>query len=168
MNTQRGRIKGMDFNGIIDRYSDLVYKIAFLYTGTASDSDDIFQETFLKLASRKGEFKDEEHLKAWLIRVTVNFCKMHHRSAYSRHKAELDENIPVQASDDALVRQAVTGAVMKLPEKYRVPVLLFYYYGYSCEETARLMKITNASVRTRLKRARELLKTELEEVWNDE
>lgn len=93
---------------------------------------------------------------------------MHHRSAYSRHKAELDENIPVQASGDALVRQAVTGAVMKLPEKYRVPVLLFYYYGYSCEETARLMKITNASVRTRLKRARELLKTELEEVWNDE
>lgn len=46
MNTQRGRIKEMDFNGIIDRYSDLVYKIAFLYTGTASDSDDIFQELF--------------------------------------------------------------------------------------------------------------------------
>ena len=137
-------------------------------TGTASDSDDIFQETFLKLLSHKGEFRDDEHIKAWLIRVTVNFCKMHHRSAYSRYKAELDENIPANTADDAIVRQSVTGAVMKLTEKYRVPVLLFYYYGYSCEEIGKILKISHAAVRTRLKRARNSLKTELEEVWSNE
>lgn len=93
---------------------------------------------------------------------------MHHRSAYSRYKAELDENIPANTADDALVRQSVTGAVMKLPEKYRVPVLLFYYYGYSCEEIGKILKISHAAVRTRLKRARNSLKTELEEVWSNE
>ena len=56
----------------------------------------------------------------------------------------------------------------KLPEKYRVPVLLFYYYGYSCEEIGKILKISHAAVRTRLKRARNSLKTELEEVWSNE
>ena len=156
-----------NFEETVDKYGDLVYKTAFLYSGTVSDSEDIFQETFLKLSSHKRDFKDEEHLKAWLIRVTVNYCKMLHRSAYSRYKAELDENIPLE-SDDSLEKRTVTEAVMKLPESYRLPVLLYYYFGYSCDETAKLLKISEPAVRTRLKRARNALRKELEEVWQDE
>lgn len=156
-----------NFEETIDKYGDMVYKTAFLYSGTASDSEDIFQETFLKLSSHKREFKDEEHLKAWLIRVTVNFCKMLHRSAYSRYKAELDENIPSK-NDDMLIKRTVTEAVMKLSESCRLPVLLYYYYGYSCKEISKLLKISEPAVRTRLRRARAALKNELEEVWQDE
>ena len=156
-----------NFEETVKKYGDLVYKTAFLYSGTVSDSEDIFQETFLKLAKHNREFKDEDHLKAWLIRVTVNFCKMLHRSAYSRNKAELDDSIPAE-NNDILEKRTVTEAVMKLPENYRLPVLLYYYYGYSCNEIAKILRITEPAVRTRLKRARNFLKKELEEVWQDE
>ncbi|MCI7768587.1 MAG: sigma-70 family RNA polymerase sigma factor [Oscillospiraceae bacterium] len=156
-----------NFEEAVDKYGDLVYKTAYLYSGTESDSEDIFQETFLKLAKQKKEFKDEEHLKAWLIRVTVNFCKMLCRSAYFRHKTELDEAILTEKGLSNEKRE-VTEAVMKLPENYRLTVLLYYYYGYSCKETSKLLKISEPAVRTRLKRARNMLKTELEEVWQDE
>lgn len=156
-----------DFESAVDKYGDIVYKTAFVRCGSVSDAEDVFQETFFKLSVHKKDFKDEEHLKAWLIRVAINECKMIKRSADNRLRGELDENT-AEKSGDFSFGNPVADAVMSLPEKYRLAVLYYYYYGFSCDEAARLLKINGAAVRTRLKRAREKLKEILQEEWNDE
>lgn len=156
-----------DFEKAVDSYGNIVYKTAFVRCGSVSDTEDVFQETFFRLSVRKKEFKDEQHLKAWLIRVAVNECKMIKRSAANRLCGELDENTP-EGSTDFSYGDPVTDAVMSLPEKYRLAVLYYYYYGFSCREAAKLMNIGEPAVRTRLKRAREKLKEILKEEWNDE
>ncbi|MDD7429561.1 MAG: RNA polymerase sigma factor, partial [Oscillospiraceae bacterium] len=129
--------------------------------------EDVFQETFFKLSVHKKGFRDEEHLKAWLIRVAINECKMIKRSEANRLREELDDN-SADNSADFTYGNPVADAVMSLPEKYRLAVLYYYYYGFSCDEAAKLMKISEPAVRTRLKRAREKLKEILREEWNDE
>ena len=156
-----------DFESAVDTYGDIVYKTAFVRCGSISDAEDVFQETFFKLSVNKKEFKDEEHLKAWLIRVAINECKMLKRSADNRLRGDLDENTSADSVDFSY-GSPVADAVMSLPEKYRLAVLYYYYYGFSCDETSKLLKISEPAVRTRLKRAREKLKEILREEWNDE
>ena len=156
-----------DFESAVDTYGDIVYKTALVRCGSVSDAEDVFQETFFKLSVHKKGFRDEEHLKAWLIRVAINECKMIKRSAANRLREELDDNSADNSADFAY-GNPVADAVMSLPEKYRLAVLYYYYYGFSCDEAAKLMKISEPAVRTRLKRAREKLKEILREEWNDE
>lgn len=156
-----------DFESAVDRYGDIVYKTAFVRCGSISDAEDVFQETFFKLSVHKKGFRDEQHLKAWLIRVAINECKMIKRSADNRLRSDLDENTSAD-SVDLSYGSSVADAVMSLPEKYRLAVLYYYYYGFSCDEAAKLMKISEPALRTRLKRAREKLKEILREEWNDE
>lgn len=157
----------LDFEKSVDTYGDIVYKTALVRCGSVSDAEDVFQETFFKLSIHKKGFRDEEHLKAWLIRVAINECKMIKRSAANRLREELDDNSADNSADFAY-GNPVADAVMSLPENYRLAVLYYYYYGFSCDAAAKLMKISEPAVRTRLKRAREKLKEILREEWNDE
>lgn len=156
-----------DFEKAVDSYGDIIYKTAFVRSGSVSNAEDVFQETFFKLSVYKKEFKDEEHLKAWLIRVAINECKMIKHSEANRLREELDDNA-AEKNVDFSYENPVADAVMSLPEKYRLAVLYYYYYGFSCVEAARLLKISEPALRTRLKRAREKLKEILQEEWNDE
>lgn len=157
-----------DYERTVLAYKDMVYRIAFVQCPCRQDAEDVFQEVFFKLYGSGADFRDEEHLKAWLIRVTLNCCKLIRRSAWFRKRTELTEDIAETGySEETETAEAVIAAVKALPEKYRPVVEMYYYEEMSCSEIGAALKMNEATVRTRLKRAREKLKKELEVFENE-
>ncbi len=157
-----------DYEETVLRYKDMVYRIAFARCTCRQDAEDVFQDVFLNLYRYRGEFDSDEHLRSWLIRVTLNCCKLLRRSAWFRKRTELTENIAAEAyGTESDTAEAVIAAVRSLPEKYLYVVEMYYFEEMSCAEIAAALKLNEATVRTRLKRGRERLKKELE-VFNHE
>lgn len=148
---------------IIEKYGDLVYRIAFNQTKRKEEADDVFQEVFLRLIKNIHKLKDEEHVKAWLIRTTINCSKDTFLNAFRRHTQELDMEV---AWEDKQTSE-VYYAVLELPLKYRRVVHLFYYEGYSLNEISSILQMNENTVKTQLSRAREMLKKKLEGEMND-
>ena len=142
-------------------WGSTVYRLALNQTQSPHDADDVCQDVFLRLLKDATVFKDDEHLKAWLLCVTINCCRDLHRSAWKR-RAELTDAIPDATDEDPCGDSAVRAlrdsdlgrALGRLPGKMRLIVHLYYYEGYSTEEIARLVHCAPATVRTRLRRAR--------------
>ena len=156
------QLKLMDFatpEAAFEKYADEVYRLAFVRTGSRSDSDDILQEVFLRYMRAWDKMQSEEHVKATLIRITVNCSIGLLTSAWFKKTVPLDENIPTA---DEYGEGNVLGEVLKLPLKYRTVIHLYYYMGYSVEEIAELTKTNPSTVKTRLSRARGRLKKTLE------
>jgi RNA polymerase sigma-70 factor (ECF subfamily) len=143
----------------VENYRATVFRIAYGYTGNFEDSEDISQDVFLKLYESGKTFKDEEHKKAWLIRVAVNASKSLLRTAWKKRSRRGETPIPEDKPyyDDVADRE-LFDCVARLPEKYRTVVYLHYYEDYPTAEVARLMGISQSAVTTRLSRAREELK----------
>jgi RNA polymerase sigma-70 factor (ECF subfamily) len=144
----------------IDRYADTVRKICFVHLKNYSDTEDVFQEVFMKLILRDHDFESEEHEKAWLIRVTVNACKDVLKSIFHRKTSSIDEIIDEPSYRDADTHE-VLDVVLRLPENYRVVVYLHYYEGYSAPEIADILKKKENTIYTWLARAREQLRVGL-------
>lgn len=142
---------------VFDTYADMVYRLAFARTGSRYDADDILQTVFMKLVKSEVVFRDREHVKAWLIKVTVNTSKNLLTSAWMRLTEPLGDDLAVEMAE----KSEVYYAVMALPAKYRTAIHLYYYEGYSSKEIAGLLGMKEATVRTRLRRATEKLKTQL-------
>ena len=153
------------FTCLARRYIDTVYRVAQNYIKSPSDADDITQNVFLKLLQEKKPFAGDDHVKHWLIRVTVNECKNLVRSRWWR--AESIEEYAGQLVFDNQAQSDLFHMVMALPRKYRLPIYLHYYEGYSTQEIGQLLKLPKNTVCTQLKRGRELLKESLQEVEND-
>ena len=141
------------------KYADTVYRLAFVRTGSRNDSDDILQEVFLRYMKVWGKMESEEHVKATLIRITVNCSNSWLSSAWFKKTDPLDENIAATEDNSA---QSALSEVLKLPVKYRTVIHLHYYMGYSVAEIAELTKTNPSTVKTRLARARGQLKKTLE------
>lgn len=137
------------------KYSDMVYRIAYTMTNRKSDAEDIYQEVFLKLYEKNIVFENEEHEKAWLIRVTINCCKMLKRKSFFKREVKLDENIDYPSNEE---RYEVLEYVKKLPIKYNTVIYLFYYEGYQINEIARILDTSEGTVKSQLSRARKMLK----------
>lgn len=150
------------FTCLAQRYIDTVYRVALNYLKSPSDADDITQNAFLKLLQEKKPFDSDEHVKHWLIRVTVNECKNLVRSRWWR--AESIEEYAGQLAFDNQTQSDLFHMVMALPRKYRLPIYLHYYEGYSTQEIGQMLKLPKNTVCTQLKRGRELLKESLQEV----
>ena len=151
-----------EFTRAVERYGDMLYRIAFSYCKNRADADDLVQNAFIKYLRGKKPFASEEHLRNWLIRVTVNECKQHFRLFRRRPENLADyENTLVFESDDY---GDLFEAIMALNKKYREVIILYYYEGYSIAETAALLGLPSATVGTRLRRAREALNKQLTEV----
>lgn len=150
------------FTCLAQRYIDTVYRVALNYLKSPSDADDITQNAFLKLLQEKKPFDSDEHVKHWLIRVTVNECKNLVRSRWWR--AESMEEYAGQLAFDNQTQSDLFHMVMALPRKYRLPIYLHYYEGYSTQEIGQMLKLPKNTVCTQLKRGRELLKESLQEV----
>lgn len=142
----------------VDKYADTVYKVALSQLKNPEDAQDIFQDVFVKLVRSEKIIKDEEHLKAWLIRVTINACKDFFKNRYNMYKQELVVDIPVEAETPGDVYYAV----QKLDVKYRTIIHLFYYEQYSIREISELLDINESTVKTRLARGREKIKNQME------
>lgn len=146
---------------IIDENGRLLIHIAFHYTGSMPDAEDIAQEAFIRLFSKKKPaLDDREAVRAWLIRVTINLCRDLHRSAWQRKTEALTEAAAVAYSP---TEDSTLGLVLALPEKYRVVIYLHYYEGYPFQEIARLLKTKEKTVHTWHARAKKLLKEKLME-----
>jgi RNA polymerase sigma-70 factor (ECF subfamily) len=123
-----------------------------------SDAFEISQDTFVNFYTYDGVFKSNEHIKAWLIRVAINNCKNHLRSKKNVSALPIPADMP---SDDKYEIDEIISEVIKLPEKYRVPIHLFYYEEYNVCEIAVILGLPEATVKTRLKRGREKLRKNL-------
>lgn len=155
-----------EFTRAAERYAGLIYRVAFGYLRSSHDAEDVSQNVLIKLYRRAGSFNNsDDHLKYWLVRVTVNECKKALKSPRYR-EAPLDELAETAVFDEP--RQGeLFQTVMAMERKYRAVLLLYYYADYSTAEIARILAVPAATVRTRLARAREQLRhilTEQEEI----
>ena len=153
------------FTDLAKKYIDTVFRVALSYTKSPADAEDITQDVFLALFREKREFESDDHVRYWLIRVTVNECRKWFRSA-KRIVGSFEEyasTVPFESQRHS----DLFYAVMDLPMKYRIPILLYYYEGYATDEIAAIMKIPKGTVCTNLKRGREMLKKTLEEDEQD-
>lgn len=150
-----------EFTSAAERYLDMVYRIALNWFRNVPDAEDAAQEVMLRLWRAETDFADENHLRYWLTRVTLNVCKDLSRSPWHRHTVSLEAVQEPMFSDPA--KGELFQEVMALPGKYRVPLYLYYYEGYSVAEVGELLKLNPSTIQTRLARARAKLKTQLEE-----
>lgn len=145
---------------LIEEYANMVFQLALAKTKNTQLAEDIFQDVFLKIIGKKRVFKSKEHERAWILRVTLNSCKDLWKSAWMRRTVPLEEYKASKKDTDG--NEWVYEIVMELPEKYRLPIHLFYYEEFSVEEIGKILKLNKNTVATRLKRAREILKGKLE------
>ena len=152
----------------VERYANVVFRVAYSYCKNQSDAEDIVQNTFLKLLQGNYEFCDEEHLRRWLIRVAINEAKNMRVSFWKRKVVPIsfceERGVTFETSGQSLLFEAVR----ELAEKYRVVIHLYYYEGYAIKEIADILGIKETTVQTQLMRAREKLKARLGEAWKDE
>lgn len=142
---------------VLSRYADMVYRLDFARTKSRYDADDILQEVFLRYIRSAPDFQEEEHCRAWLIRTTVNCSKTLLMSAWFRKTVPLDDTLVAEMRETG----EVYDAVLRLPKAYRTVVHLYYYEGYSVAEIGGLLGCKEATVKTRLHRARNLLRDTL-------
>lgn len=139
-----------------EKYSDMVYRLAVARVKNKYDADDILQEVFLRFIKYKDKVENEEHLKALLIRITINCSKSLLTSGWFKRTEPLSESLSVRDEySDTL------DAVLRLPKKYRTVIHLHYYMGYSVEEIAKILKSKPSTVKSQLHRARQKLKIDL-------
>lgn len=138
---------------VIAYYSDMVYRLALARTGTKHDADDIFQEVFIRYVKRKPTFADEEHRKAWLLKVTVNCSNNFFTSPWRKNTQQLSENLTWEADSNIDLQKEL----QKLPQKYREVIHLFYYEDLSTKQIADILGKKESTIRMRLFRARALL-----------
>lgn len=155
------------FSSAARQYQDMVYRIALHALGSPQDAEDAVQEVFLRLYTEKKPFAGPEHLRRWLIRVTVNVCRDALKSPWRRRRVFLD-TLPETPVFDRPEQGALYREVMALPEKYRTVLYLFYYEELTVKEIGEILDLRTTAVTTRLHRARAKLKEQLTEVWQDE
>jgi RNA polymerase sigma-70 factor (ECF subfamily) len=143
---------------LFHKYHNDVYRLAVSYTQSIQEAEDVCQEVFLKLVEQKQLQPGKE--KAWLMQVTVNQCRSLLRSNWWKKTVPLEDTL----TDTPFHGNDILKVVLALPPKYRVVVYLHYYEGYSTREISKLLKISQTAVTTRLARARDTLKVQLEEV----
>ena len=138
----------------VEKYKNAVFRAAYSYTRNYADSEDITQETFLKLLKSEKHFDSEENVKAWLLRVAINLSKDYLKSSWLIKRTELEENIALKKEKELSLDEAMA----KLTPIIRTAVYLHYYMGYSVKETAKLLGISESNVKIRLKRGRDALR----------
>lgn len=143
---------------LVRQYAPAVYRLAYARTGSRADAEDVMQEVFLRVVKTRPVFDSAAHARAWLLRVAANCANDLFRLPWRRREEPLQEDM---TAPEAPEQGSVTQAVLSLPARYRIPVHLYYYEGYSVAETARLLGKSEGTVKSRLFRARELLRETL-------
>ena len=144
----------------VERYSDMVRRLCMIHLKNYADTEDIFQAVFLKYVLSSVSFENEEHEKAWFIRVTINACKDLLKSFFRSRTVSLDE-IAEQSSEMPTDDREVLEAVLSLPPKYKDVVYLHYYEGYTAPQISRILGKNVSTIYTRINRSRQLLRDKL-------
>ena len=150
---------GKEITEIYNRQVDTVYRICFSFMKNTHDTEDMVQETFLRLISSGVGFVSEEHEKAWLIVTASNLCKDTLKKWWRKTEDIDDPTLGLQQSPFEI--NHVLDAIMKLPADQKCAVYMYYYEGYSTLDIASYLGCPHATVRSRLSRARKTLKKKL-------
>lgn len=147
------------------KYRDMLYRIAFSNMKNKADAEDAVQEAFCRYLKVRPPIQNAEHEKAWFIRVVINICRDIQKSSWFSRTVGFDEVsekemgnfvLPYTAEDETLWH------VMELPAAYRNPLYLFYYEDYSIKEIAGILELEEGTVKTRLRRGREMIKERIQ------
>lgn len=152
---------------LVSLYQNSLFVIAFNVCKNAQDAEDIVQDTLIQYYISKKEFDNEQHIRAWLIRVAINKAKNVNRTFWRQNKLSLEDymgSLTFETPGD----EHLFETVMSLPEKYRIAIHLFYYEDYSVREIADILKLSESNVKVRLSRGRDMLRKILKEEWNDD
>ena len=150
---------GKEILEIYNRQVDTVYRVCYSFMKNVPEAEDMTQETFLRLISSGLKFDNERHEKAWLIVTASNICKDSLKRWWRRFES-LDELFSEAPAPERL-ENPVLEAVLALPKDYKTVVYMFYYEGYTTAEIAHYQRCREATVRSRLSRARKMLKSML-------
>ena len=145
-----------DVDEVITKYKELIYRIAYINLKIIADAEDVTQDVLEKYVKNTKKFKDKEHERNWLIRVTLNQCKNLSKSAWKRYTVPIDENLCLKLQTEE--QEDIFEDLDYLEEKYKQVVQLFYYEDLSIATISKILNISEANVRTRLKRAKEKIK----------
>lgn len=141
-----------------EKHAEMIMRICYLHLKNSEDAKDVFQEVFVALFMREGVFENDEHEKSWLIRVAINKCSNVSKNFWRRKTQGLDD---VEIVFNQKVESEVMDAVFELPQKYKVPIYLFYYEGYAAQEIAAILEQKENTVYSNLHRGRKKLKEKL-------
>jgi RNA polymerase sigma-70 factor (ECF subfamily) len=140
---------------------------AFNVCGNTEDAQDVVQDTFLQYHTSAKQFNDEQHIKAWLLRVAINKAKDKQRSFWHRRVTTLEDYRETLTFDNEKDGDLLE-AVMALPEKYRIVIHLFYYEDMSLHKISEILKISESNAKVRLSRGRSMLKSMLKEEFTND
>ena len=152
---------------LIERYQNSLYAAAFNTCQNQMDAEDVVQETFVQYYTSRKEFESEQHIRAWLLRVVINKARNINRTFWKKNKCSLEDYIETLTFPNSQSRYLFE-EVMKLPDKYRIVIHLFYYEDYSVREIADILKLSESNVKVRLSRGRALLRDSLKEEWEND
>ena len=143
-----------DVERVVHTYGNMLFRLCLITLGNASDAEDVIQETMITYLQKKPEFKDAEHEKAWLITVATNKCKdlLRFRVRHPMIDLEQIQEFAAEDSDSGILE-----ALMTLPEKFRIVLILYYVEEYRIEEIAKVIGKTPSAVKMRLQKGRSLL-----------
>ena len=146
-----------DRQRMVDLFADTVWRIALSRTRDEESAKEIFQDTFLCLFEKEREFREDEHVKAWLIRTTLNLCKRYKIAALQNSTLTLEEVGELSYIPEE--RKGLYQAILRLPAKYRIPIQLYYIEEIPAEQCAKLLGLRPSSFRSRLCRGKAELKS---------
>ena len=149
------------FNAYAAKYMDTVFRLAFSMLKSPADADDVTQNVLLSLYRTDYQFESDEHVRSWLMKVTVNECRKVWRRPF-RSPENIDDYAETLAFEDPSYRDLFE-AIMQLDRDKRTVIVLYYIEGYSIKEIAEILNVPAATIGTRLARARAKLAQYLKE-----
>ncbi|MBO5487771.1 MAG: sigma-70 family RNA polymerase sigma factor [Eubacterium sp.] len=152
----------------LNLFGDAVLRLAYSYLKTREDAEDVVQDTLIRLMQSEEIFENEEHMKAWMLRVAANLCKDILKSSRRQKEVAMVEGYEAGVEDEYNTGESdVMKAVMSLPEKYRSVIHLYYFEEYATKEIAEITGKKEATVRSLLKRGREKLESVLSKKYDE-
>lgn len=152
----------LEFEEKYQIYSQTIFNIAYGYTKNVQDSEDIVQNVFVKLILNQKVFKTSNDEKYWLVRVCINECINFVKSTHKKKIVLNDEIVLSSPNHQEESSGEITYYVSLLPEKYKIPIILYYYDNFKVNEISEYLGISEAAVRKRLERARDIIKEKME------
>lgn len=144
------------FTELYNDYYDAVYRLTYSYTLNKEETEDSVQRTFTKLYKNINKFNnDKEYIKKWLFKVAINDVKDIFRTLSRRKIINVEDIENIKGKEENKI-------ILEIPKKYRILIYLYYYEGYKIKEISKLLNLKESNIKMRLKKAKELLKIEME------
>lgn len=154
----------MNFEQVYSEHANMLFRMCMLHLQNEQDARDTVQDTFLTYLEHADALKEPNHIKAWLIRVSLNKCNDLHRRHKKQQEVPIEELEKYTNSNEDI---DILSEVMQLPEKLKTVIYLFYIEGYQVKEIADILHISVFSVKKRLQRGREQLRLSLAQQGGD-